>query len=104
MPDTETEISILKIKVAGLEQRLEKLLLEHKKGIHSFVRADDVLHNHRRVITAELADAFDRIIKLELMMYPRLVRDMDHLHAVIGDREAKAYNPLDFRDPTKKPT
>ena len=104
MDDSQEQISELTSKVERLEVCLEKLNQEHKKTIQALILCDEVLHNHRKAMSAELADAFDRIIGLELKAYPHLVEDIGHLHAVIGDRETKAYNPLDFRDPTKRRT
>lgn len=102
MTDPRTEITSLKGKVADLEARLEQLNEKYQRSVNGLMGLHDVLNKHRMRMDAESDDAFERIKNIELALFPRLIRDMRHLYSVIGDHEPKAYNPLDFRDRSKK--
>jgi uncharacterized protein with von Willebrand factor type A (vWA) domain len=98
----DTEIAALQAKIADLEAQLAKLGDKHQRDVTALMGCDDVLDKHRKAMHVELNDAFERIAHIELTLFPHLPRDSNHLNDVIGDRETKAYNPLDFRDPSKK--
>jgi hypothetical protein len=102
MISTDQEIILLKATVARLEGRLAELAEQHQRDIQISMRFDDVLNKHRKAMDAELNDALERIAHLELTLFPRLAKSIKHLNDVIGDEDTKAYNPLDFRDPSKK--
>jgi hypothetical protein len=102
MTNNDTELAALKAKIVDLEAQLDKLTDKHQRDVNALMGCDDVLDKHRKVTDAELDDAFERIKKIELTVFPHLVSDITDLNRVIGDHETKAYNPLDFRDPTKK--
>src|ERR1700722_3150973 len=102
MTSNDTEITALKAEIAQLDTPLAKLTDKHQRDVKAFMGCDDVLDKHRRAMHAELNDAFERIAHIELTLFPHLTRDINHLNDVIGDQETKAYNPLDFRDPSKK--
>jgi len=102
MSNSENEITELRAKVADLEAQLAKLTEKHQRDVKALMGCDDVLDKHRKAMHAELNDAFERIAHIELTLFPRLPRDIDHLNNVIGDQDTKAYNPLDFRDVSKK--
>ena len=102
MKNETDEIHSLKDKVAYLEARLEQLTAKHGRDVKALMGCDDVLDKHRKVMHVELNDAFERIAHIELTLFPHLPRDINHLNDVIGDQDTKAYNPLDFRDRTKK--
>jgi len=102
MSNSETEIAQLRAKVADLEARLAALTDKHQRDVKALMGCNDVLDKHRRVMLAEMNDAFERIAHIELTLFPNLPRDINHLNDVIGDQDTKAYNPLDFRDPSKK--
>jgi hypothetical protein len=101
----DKKIAQLERRVADLEQRLATLSEKQQRDVTALMGCDEVLNKHRKLNDAELADAFARIVKLELTVFPHLARDMTDLNRMIGDGDddQKAYNPLDFRDPTKKP-
>jgi hypothetical protein len=101
--NNETEIAELRTKIVDLEARLVRLTEKHQRDVRALMGCDDVLDKYRKVNDAELADAFDRIIKLELSVFRHLADDIIDLNRVIGDGHPKAYNPLDFRDRSKKP-
>jgi hypothetical protein len=102
MNKADNEIELLRTKVAELETRLEQLSVKHQRDVKALLGCDDIHDKHRKVIEADLEDAFERIKHVELTLYPNLMRDMRHLYRVIGDHEPKAYNRLDFRDRSKK--
>lgn len=102
MSNSQTEIAELRAKVADLEARLAKLTDKHQRDMKALMGCDDVLDKHRKVMLAELTDAFERIAHIEVTLFPHLPKDIDHLNKVIGDQDTKAYNPLDFRDPSQK--
>jgi predicted nucleic acid-binding Zn-ribbon protein len=102
MTNNDTEIAALKAKIADLEAQLAKLADRHQRDVKALMGCDDVLDKHRKAMHAELTDAFERIAHIELTLFPHLPNDINHLNDVIGDQDAKAYNPLDFRDPSKK--
>lgn len=102
MSNSEMEIAELRAKVADLEARLAALTDRHQRDVKALMGCDDVLDKHRQTMLAEMNDAFERIAHMELTLFPHLPRDIGHLNKVIGDQDTKAYNPLDFRDPSKK--
>ena|ERR1700730_13610635 len=102
METNDKKIYQLEQKIASLQERLAKLAEKQQRDVTALMGLDDVLDKHRKSLTAELCDAFDRIKHIELSLFPRLARDMNNLYDVIGDEDTKAYNPLDFRDPSKK--
>lgn len=104
MSNKETEIAGLRAKVADLEARLAALTDKHQRDVKALMGSDDVLFDFRRMLSAEISDVLDRLVKLELLHYPHVVRDMDHLRQIIGPLESQACNPLDFRGSRKKTT
>lgn len=102
MSDEADKINTLKEKVAQLETRLAQLAEKHQRDVTALMGLDDVLDKHRKAMDAELNDAFERLAHIEVTLFPHLPRDITHLNNVIGDKDTKAYNPLDFRDPSKK--
>lgn len=102
MTDNDQEIVLLKAIIAQLGTRLEQLAEQHRRDIKALLGCDDVLHKHRKAMQAEMRDAFERIAHLELTLFPHLSKAITHLNDVIGDQDTKAYNPLDYRDPSKK--
>src|ERR1700722_1900856 len=102
MTNIDPETTALKAKIADLEAQLAELTDKHQRDVKALLGCDDVLDKHRKAMHAELNDAFERIAHIELTLFPHLTRDINHLNDVIGDQETKAYNPLDFRDPSKK--
>ena len=103
MTNNDPEITALKAKIAELETQFTKLTDKHQRDVKALMGCDDVLDKHRRANDAELTDAFERIIKLELSVFPHLADDINDLNRAIGAGDTKAYNPLDFRDRSKKP-
>jgi hypothetical protein len=102
MISTDQEIILLKATVVRLESRLVELAEQHRREIKALVGCDDILDKHRKAMDAELNNALERIAHLELTLFPRLAKSIKHLNDVIGEEDTKAYNPLDFRDPSKK--
>jgi hypothetical protein len=102
MTENDSDIALLKATIALLGARLDELSEQHRRDFKLSMRWDDVLDKYRRVMDAELSDALERIAHLELTLFPHLPRAIRHLNDVIGDQDTKAYNPLDFRDPSKK--
>ena len=102
MSNDADKIRELERKIGALEERLSTLGEKHQRDVKALMGCDDVLDKHRKAMLAELNDAFERIAHIELTLFPHLPRDINHLSKVIGDQDTKAYNPLDFRDPSKK--
>src|SRR5690242_16179746 len=102
MQNNDKKINQLEQKIADLEARVAKLTDKHQRDVKALMGCDDVLDKHRKVLLADLNDGLERIAHIELTLFPHLSRDLDHLNKVIGDQETKAYNPLDFRDRSKK--
>jgi hypothetical protein len=102
MTSSDEQIKLLHEKVAQLESRLEQLDKKYQRSVNALMGLHDVLDKNRKVMEADLEDAFERIKHVELTLYPNLMRDMRHLYRVIGNHEPKAYNRLDFRDRSKK--
>jgi len=101
MTDERDDIRALRLKVADLEARLELLAEKQTRDVNALMDCDDILDKHRKVKDAELADAFDRIINLELHSFPHLATDIAELNRILGDGDEKVYNPFDFRDRRK---
>lgn len=102
MDTSDNKIKLLEERVSILEVRLEKLTDKHQRDIKALLGCDDIQGKNGKIIWAELEDAFQRIMNIELKLFPQLPKAIRHLRKLIGDGEGKAYNPLDFRDPTKK--
>ena len=102
MTNNDAKIAALRDKIADLEARLTKLAAKHQRDVKALMGCDDVLNKHRKAMHAQMNDAFGRIAHIELTLFPHLSRDINQLNDVIGDQDTKAYNPLDFRDPSKK--
>lgn len=93
----ENLIRTLRDRIASLEIKVLALTDKHRRDVTALIGRDDIFYDYRKMLSAQIADLQDRITKLELLAYPNLVRDMDHLHEVIGDRPTISCNPLDFR-------
>jgi hypothetical protein len=102
MENGDEKIRQLEQKIASLEDRLAKLAEKQQRDVTALLGCEDIHDKHRKLLSAELEDAFQRIINIELTLFPRLPANIRHLNRVIGDQEPKAYNPLDFRDRSKK--
>src|ERR1700684_40174 len=97
MTDSAHEIEKLKAQIKVLEGRLDKMSTESTRGQNAARECDEALKKfidlHRRYID----EAFDRIMNIEVKIFPNLLRDINQVHDIIGDGEDKAINPLDHR-------
>ena len=97
MTDNAHEIEKLKAQIKVLEGRLDKMNAESTRGHKAGMECDEALKKfidlHRRYID----EAFDRIMNIEVKIFPNLLRDINQVHDIIGDGEDKSINPLDHR-------
>src|SRR5580704_16594219 len=102
MYSADVEMKLLRAKVTQLETCLEQLTTKQQRDVKALMGLDDILDKHRKAMKSELNDALERVAHIELTLFPHLPKDLSHLNGLIGDHETKAYNPLDFRDRSKK--
>jgi predicted nucleic acid-binding Zn-ribbon protein len=88
-------------RIARLEKRFDTL----ENGLTRLVKSNreyDAAHaRHVELARTELHNALERIVNLELKVFPNLAGDIDCLHNIIGDGDAnhQAHNQLDRRKP-----
>ena len=93
------EYDMLRKELERLSAKVDVLNANIERTVMSSSDADEVLRKHCWLLTRELKDAFERIINLELTVFPNLQKDMDQVYKTIGDGEDKLDNPLDRRKP-----
>lgn len=93
----QATIDELLAKIERLEQRLEAQAFDLQRLAKACMGYDEQLDRHCKIHDGQIADAYGRIINLELKVFPNLARDMAGLHDVIGDADGRADHPLDRR-------
>lgn len=88
-------------RLARLEKRIDTLAVGMTRHVKTAREYDEALARQGGMASAEIRDAFERIINLELKVFPNLAGDIDQLHGIIGDGDAnhRAQNQLDRRQP-----
>ena len=94
-PDELTTIESLQDKIDHLDEQLSRLA-------KIFIRCDEINDTFRRLSEKDIAYAFERIEKIEHLLFPHLQGDINRLSDIIGEGDNKGFNPADFRDPKKK--
>lgn len=103
MDSPDDKIKQLEERVADLEARLAELADKEARDVKALMAYDDTLDLQHLTVLAELTDAVDRILHIELLMFPKLHKAIDNLYeAMSGDSDTRFYNPLDFRGMLKK--
>jgi hypothetical protein len=111
------EIVFLKDRLKRSEARHAELSKKYEKLVERLDRIDEdslrigellnervkFLAEQQEVIMELMEDAFDRIKNVELTLFPNLASDIKHLYGILGTRPVKRRDPLDRRDPQKKP-
>ncbi len=92
----------MKALLASITARLDKLERDFRSLSKSFVGCEELDAITRRITKNDLRYGFERIKNLELTVFPNLRTDITALADIIGDDDAKAYNPHDFRGPKSK--
>jgi len=92
------EISALQQRISKLEAEIEKLNARADRIAKVGMGFDETNARYCKLLNKELAEAFDRIIHLELALFPNLASDIGAIHDIIGEGEDRADNPLDHRD------
>jgi hypothetical protein len=93
------DYDFLRKEVERLSAEVEQLHKYIRQGAEAIANGDELGWKYCRLIHRDVKEAFDRIINLELTVFPNLQKDMDQVYNVIGEGENKADNPLDRRDP-----
>ena len=68
------------------------------RGAELSRKDSELLHRRLDIADRETAHAFERLAQLELASFPHLARDLDQLHAILGDGDHKADQPFDRRE------
>jgi len=89
---TPDALATLTERLTRLEARVERLT----RAVRAYV---DLTDRRDHIATQERRDAFERLINLELHVFPHLAEDIRGLHGIIGDYHDKADQPLDRRTP-----
>lgn len=84
-------------RIEALEERIKNTENDLARAVKVLGGFDDALRRHCELNSRDIADAFDRIINIEVKFFPNLADDIVDLHKIIGDGENKADNPLDHR-------
>jgi predicted nucleic acid-binding Zn-ribbon protein len=92
-----TEIDTLRKEITVLSAKIEALRGDIQRVMTLAGDSDEALRKYCRLLDRDQKDAFDRIINLELTVFPNLQRDMNDVYKAIGEGEDKADNPLDRR-------
>ena len=91
------ELDTLRKEIAHLSAKVEALRSDIGRAVTLGSDSDELLHKRCRLLGRDLKEAFDRIINLELTVFPNLQQDMNDVYKAIGEGEDKADNPLDRR-------
>ena len=95
------EIKDLRRDLAVLTAKHESLRQDCDRGVTSLLKLHDqawefCTRNHRNT-----NEAFERVIHLELTVFPNLQSDMDDVYRITGEEDPRE-NPLDRRKPPPK--
>lgn len=93
-----TDVENLRQEIARLAAAVESLKSDLERAVTLADKSDELTQRHCRLLGRDLKDAFDRIINLELTVFPRLQQDVDAVYKITGEGDDKADNPLDRRD------
>ena len=102
MTDTDAHLRVLERRVAGMEKELKSLRSDLERFAKSFLRCDDIQDKFRRLADRQITDLYQRLINIELHLFPNLPTDINRVNQIIGDGDGKAYNARDFREPGKR--
>ncbi len=83
----------------ALTERLARLEARVERQARSLREYIDIVARYVKDVDRDQQYAFERIINLELKVFPHLKGDIARLHAIIGDYHDKADQPLDRRKP-----
>jgi hypothetical protein len=90
-----TEIDKLREEIEALTARMDELEHGLTRGAKIYGGYFEALQSHCMMLDRDQAGAFQRIKHLELTVFPKLARDIQDVHDIIGEGEDKAENPLD---------
>jgi hypothetical protein len=96
-----TEIETLRKQVEWLTAEVKRLDYSLNRCVDGLNGIDEIAHKHLKLHDRDIHEALERIINLELTVFPNLQNDIDHVYKVIGEGDHKADNPLDHRPPKK---
>ncbi len=63
-----------------------------------FARKLDLDHRYRQMLENVMQDISDRLERIELALFPGLVKDLQNVRKLLGPDSGPAVNPLDLRD------
>lgn len=96
------DIEFLRKEVARLSAEVEVLHGHIRKGADSMLKGHDVVWRYCKALDKDVAAAFERVINLELTVFPNLQKDIDDVYRITGEGDLKSENPLDRRKPPEK--
>jgi len=93
------ETDILRKEIERLSAEVETLHAYIRKGADCLDSSHALTWKFCKLLDRDIKNAFDRIINLELTVFPNLQNDIDDVYKIIGKGEDRADNPLDRREP-----
>jgi hypothetical protein len=94
-----TENEFLRKEIERLSAEVELLHQYIRQGADCMAKGDELGWRYCEYLERDVKNAFERIISLELTVFPNMQKDIDQIHTVIGEADNKVNNPLDRRDP-----
>ena len=95
------ELKELRRDLAVLTAKHESLRHDCDRGVTSLLKLHDQAWEYCTRAHRDIKEAFDRVIHLELTVFPNLQSDMDDVYRITGEGDPRE-NPLDRRKPPPK--
>lgn len=95
------DIEFLRKEVARLSAEVEVLHGHIRKGADQSVELHDLAWRYCDLLEKDVKEIFERVINLELTVFPNLQGDIDAVYRITGEGDPKRENPLDRRKPEK---
>jgi hypothetical protein len=92
------DYDILRKEIDRLSAEIELLHAHIRKGADLINSGDELSWKYCKLLDRDVKNAFERIVNLELKVFPNLQNDIDEVYKAIGEGDDKANNPLDRRD------
>ena len=85
--------------MAVLAAKVESLRQDLDRAVTALGNCDELAWKRCELIDRDIKDIYDRVVQLELNLFPKLQGDMDDVYRIVGEGELKRDNPLDRRKP-----
>jgi hypothetical protein len=91
----------LRKEVARLSGEVELLHAHIRRGAELITSGDELGWRYCDLLQKDIKEIYDRLINLELTVFPNLQKDIDDVYRITGEGDLKRENPLDRRKPEK---